>query len=329
MIQAFLSLENLTLSYQKGQPAVENLNLAVAEGELVSLLGPSGCGKTTTMRAIAGLLAPRAGTVKLGGRDITHLPAHKRDIGMVFQSYALFPHLTAFENVAFGLRLRRVEASELQERVMEALRVVGLSDFAQRLPAQLSGGQQQRVALARAFVIRPRLLLLDEPLSNLDAKLRLEMRSELRRIQRELGITMLYVTHDQGEALALSDRIVIMRLGQIEQQGAPEEIYARPRTSFVAHFMGWDNLFSASQLQGSLPAGASMAAWRPESIQLGQGTYQGRILARTYQGETVEYLLESAPGQVKAVVPVTQARWKEGETVAFDLPQDRAAWLVS
>ena len=178
-------------------------------------------------------------------------------------------------------------------------------------------------------MIRPRLLLLDEPLSNLDAKLRLEMRSELRRIQRELGITMLYVTHDQGEALALSDRIVIMRLGQIEQQGSPEEIYARPRTSFVAHFMGWDNLFSGSQLQDRLPAGASMAAWRPESIQLGQGTYQGRILARTYQGETVEYLLESAPGQVKAVVPVTQALWKEGETVAFDLPQDRAAWLVS
>ena len=325
----FLRLENLTLSYAKGSAAVENLSLSVAEGELVSLLGPSGCGKTTTMRSIAGLLAPRSGQVWLGGSDITNLPANRRDIGMVFQSYALFPHLSAFENVAFGLRLRKVERGELERRVMDALQVVGLSEFANRLPAQLSGGQQQRVALARAFVIRPRLLLLDEPLSNLDAKLRLEMRSELRRIQRELGITMLYVTHDQGEALALSDRIVIMRLGQIEQSGSPEEIYAKPQTAFVANFMGWDNLYAAAALKGVVAFEGSPAhlAWRPESIPVGQGNLSGRVLARTYQGETVEYLLEAPFGQVKAVVGVTATQWKEGQTVAFGLPLEKAALL--
>ena len=328
----FLRLENLTLSYSPAATgsaaAVENLSLGVAEGELVSLLGPSGCGKTTTMRSIAGLLAPKAGKVWLGGTDITNLPANRRDIGMVFQSYALFPHLSAFENVAFGLRLRRVEKSELEQRVMEALRVVGLSEFANRLPAQLSGGQQQRVALARAFVIRPRLLLLDEPLSNLDAKLRLEMRSELRRIQRELGITMLYVTHDQAEALALSDRIVIMRLGKIEQMGSPEEIYAKPQTSFVANFMGWDNLYAAEKMRGHVGlAATAFVAWRPEAVQVGRGDLSGRVLARTYQGETVEYLLEAAFGQVKAVVGVAEAQWKEGQTVAFGLPVEKAALL--
>lgn len=327
----FLSLQNLTLAYTKGTAAVEGLNLEVAEGELVSLLGPSGCGKTTTMRAIAGLLVPRAGAVHLAGQNITHLPANKRDIGLVFQSYALFPHLSAFENVAFGLRLRRVEKGELERRVMEALRTVGLADFADRLPAQLSGGQQQRIALARAFVIRPRLLLLDEPLSNLDAKLRLEMRAELRRIQRELGITMLYVTHDQGEALALSDRIVIMRLGKIEQIGTPEEVYARPQTSFVAHFMGWDNLYPLEQIAGAVglsgPAGYTHAAWRPEAVLVGSGSVQGRVLARTYQGERVEYLLESPFGSVKAVVPVEQAQWHEGQTLPFALPAEKAALL--
>lgn len=328
----FLSLKNLTLSYQKGTAAVENLSLEVAEGELVSLLGPSGCGKTTTMRAIAGLLVPRAGQISLGQKDITHLPANKRDIGMVFQSYALFPHLSAFENVAFGLRLRRTPAPELEQRVMEALRVVGLQEFAARLPAQLSGGQQQRVALARAFVIRPRLLLLDEPLSNLDAKLRLEMRAELRRIQRELGITMLYVTHDQGEALALSDRIVIMRAGQIEQQGSPQEVYSRPQTAFVASFMGWDNIFPIERVSTSLKmpfqGGISHVAWRPEAVQVGQGALQGRVLARTYQGETVEYLLEVPFGQLKAVVEVGQAQWAEGQTLPLQLPFEKAAMLA-
>lgn len=326
-MNAFLSLEHLTLSYGSGA-AVEDLSLEVGEGELLALLGPSGCGKTTTMRAVAGLLSPRSGHIHLAGRDITPLPPNRRDIGMVFQSYALFPHLSVFENVAFGLRLRRVGA-ELQERVNDALRRVGLVELSGRLPSQLSGGQQQRVALARAFAIRPRLLLLDEPLSNLDAKLRLGMRAELRHIQRELGITMLYVTHDQGEALALSDRIVILRAGHIEQIGTPQEVYRQPRTPFVADFMGWDNLYPAARLSGVAPPQADFShlAWRPEAVELGQGSLQGRVLARTYQGESVEYLLEAPFGSVKALVNVSQAHWHEGETLSFDLPAEKAVRL--
>ncbi|MDB5045155.1 MAG: transporter ATP-binding protein [Deinococcus sp.] len=323
-----LLLERLHLRYGAA-PAVADLNLEVKDGELVSLLGPSGCGKTTTMRAVAGLLAPSSGRILLAGQDITHLPPNKRDIGLVFQSYALFPHLSAFENVAFGLRLRRVQDSELRRRVGAALDVVGLSDLADRLPANLSGGQQQRVALARAFVIEPRLLLLDEPLSNLDAKLRLDMRGELRRIQRELGVTMLYVTHDQDEALALSDRIVIMRAGRIEQQGTPEEVYARPSTPFVADFMGWQNILAAAAVPDALrrahPA-ATHFAWRPETVTLGHGTTSGRVLARTYQGEHLEYLLESPLGRVKAFAP-TGAAWSEGSEVTFELSTERAAAL--
>ena len=323
-----LKLDRLHLRYGTA-PAVEDLNLEVQDGELVSLLGPSGCGKTTTMRAVAGLLAPAGGTITLGGQDITRLPANRRDIGLVFQSYALFPHLSTFENVAFGLRLRKVQDTELRRRVGDALQVVGLADFAGRLPTNLSGGQQQRVALARAIVIEPRLLLLDEPLSNLDAKLRLDMRGELRRIQRELGVTMLYVTHDQDEALALSDRIVIMRAGRIEQQGTPEQVYARPGTPFVADFMGWQNILSAGAvpepLQRTHPA-ATHFAWRPEAVTLGSGTTTGRVLARTYQGEHLEFLLDSPLGRVKAFAPVT-AEWAEGSELTFTLPPERAAAL--
>lgn len=323
-----LRLDHLNLRYGSA-PAVDDLNLEVHDGELVSLLGPSGCGKTTTMRAVAGLLAPAGGSIHLGGRDITRLPANKRDIGLVFQSYALFPHLSAFDNVAFGLKLRRVPAEDLRRRVLQALDVVGLADFAGRLPANLSGGQQQRVALARAFVIEPRLLLLDEPLSNLDAKLRLDMRGELRRIQRELGVTMLYVTHDQDEALAMSDRIVIMRAGRIEQQGAPEDVYAHPRTPFVADFMGWQNLLPVQAVGESLRAAhpdATHFAWRPESVDLGMGPLSGRVLARTYQGEHVEYLLDSPLGRIRAHAPIT-APWTEGDDAPFDLPPSRAAAL--
>ena len=341
----FLNIEGLTLGYVKGSTAVRDLNLSVAEGELVSLLGPSGCGKTTTMRAIAGLMPPQAGRITLGGRDITRVPANARDIGLVFQSYALFPHLSVFENVAFGLRLRRTAKIDLERRVREALLAVALEGFEARLPAQLSGGQQQRVALARAFVIRPRLLLLDEPLSNLDAKLRLEMRTELRRLQRELGITMLYVTHDQSEALALSDRVIVMKLGRIEQASTPQELYSRPRTAFVAGFMGWDNLFSA-RLEGAArvvigdgPRSATLelklasaqpfeaVAWRPEGVTLGAGGLRGRVLTRTYVGERVEYGLDTGLGPVKATIDAARATWLEGDEVAFDLPLERAAFL--
>jgi putative spermidine/putrescine transport system ATP-binding protein len=344
-----LRLHDLTLAYGRAgsAAAVQGLHLEVASGQLVSLLGPSGCGKTTTMRAVAGLLAPRAGRIVLAGDDITHTPAHRRDIGLVFQSYALFPHLSAFDNVAFGLRLRRVADAELRRRADEALATVGLADFAARLPAQLSGGQQQRVALARAIVIRPRLLLLDEPLSNLDAALRVEMRAELRRLQRALGTTMLYVTHDQDEALALSDRIVVMRAGRIEQDAAPAQVFERPATPFVAAFMGYENLFAVQggRMLGDpggepggaggsvpLPAGtdprATHLAWRPAGVPVVAPddalALPGRVLARSYLGESVQYQVQTVLGPVKGTA-APDAVWNEGDAVGVLLQAQRAA----
>ncbi len=358
----FLRLEKLTLAYGrsdgrndgrssdtnagKGEApaAVPELDLSLREGELLALLGPSGCGKTTTMRAIAGLLAPRAGRIVLAGRDITRVSAHQREVGLVFQSYALFPHLSVHENVAFGLRLRNVAGDELQRRVGEAIDMVGLGGFERRLPRELSGGQQQRVALARSVVVRPRLLLLDEPLSNLDARLRLEMRSELQRLQRELGVTMLYVTHDQSEALALADRVVVMREGRIAQQGAPQAIYERPRTAFVARFVGFENVFAAPGTSRD-PAGHDPAApadtpvlapwidgqpglaWRPRHVLLGQGPHEGRVLGVSYLGESMEVLIESAAGAIKAQTAPDAPRHGVGEMLRFDLPLAAAVAL--
>jgi putative spermidine/putrescine transport system ATP-binding protein len=269
--------------------------------------------------------------------------AHRRDIGLVFQSYALFPHLSAFDNVAFGLRMRKVPAAELTRRVQEALAAVGLAGFERRLPANLSGGQQQRVALARAIVIRPRLLLLDEPLSNLDARLRVEMRAELRRIQRETGITMLYVTHDQEEALSLSDRVVVMREGRVEQDAAPETVYREPASVFVAGFMGWSNLLrwrdgalwpladahSATPWPLALPRPATHVAWRAEHLAVAApaaGTLPGRVLARSYLGERIEYLVATALGELKACSDL-QRTCSEGDTVGLQLDAARAALI--
>ena len=246
---AYVELSNITAGYTKGDPVLQGFDLQVEQGELLSLLGPSGCGKTTTLRTIAGFLAAQSGTVKINGRDYTNLPPNKRNIGLVFQNYALFPHLAVFDNVAYGLKRRNVSKKEVGKKVKEALGMVSLQGFEDRLPGQLSGGQRQRVALARAVVIEPDLLLLDEPLSNLDAKLRDVMREELSRLQNRLGITMIYVTHDQVEALSLSSRIVIMNEGEIEQTGAPDEIYERPATPFVAHFMGYDNALTGSIIE--------------------------------------------------------------------------------
>ncbi|WP_082772451.1 ABC transporter ATP-binding protein [Actinoplanes sp. TFC3] len=226
--------------------AVCPTDLAVRPGEFFSLLGPSGCGKTTMMRMIAGFEEPTGGTVRLDGTDVTGVSAHHRDVNMVFQSYALFPHLTAYQNVAFGLQRRKVARSEIRRRVGEMLEIVSLNGMQRRSPRELSGGQQQRVALARALVNRPRALLLDEPLGALDLKLRQQMQLELKRIQREIGITFVYVTHDQGEALTMSDRIAVMRDGRIEQLGTPREIYERPATRFVAGFIGTSNLLDAA-----------------------------------------------------------------------------------
>ncbi len=340
MAEALLSLQGLRVDFGAGRPAVDGLDLSVAPGEIVSLLGPSGCGKTTTMRVVAGLVTPQAGRVHLAGRDITDLPANKRGVGLVFQSYALFPHLSVFENVAFGLRLRRQGADVISARVGAMLAMVGLTGFESRLPRELSGGQQQRVALARAVAIAPDLLLLDEPLSNLDARLRLDMRAELARIQRESGVTMLYVTHDQAEALALSTRIAVMAEGRIEQLGTPEDVYAAPATAFVARFMGFETILAVRDgmlagkggALGAAPSGLAPGcalAWRPAQVLLGQGPFSGRIAAASFQGESVEYLLDTAAGPVKAESPAQAQRWREGEQLSFDLPVAAAARLPS
>ena len=234
-------------------PAVENVDLSVGQNQLVTLLGPSGCGKTTTLRMIAGFEYPTSGQIIIDGKDVTYLAPNKREIGIVFQSYSLFPHLRVSDNVAYGLKRRGVEKEERVQRVREALELVDLGKFGDRLPSELSGGQQQRVALARAIVIRPKILLLDEPLSALDAKLRQRMRFEIRHLQRQIGMTTVLVTHDQEEALSMSDHIVVMNKGNVEQEGTPTSIYQKPRTSFVASFIGETNLFQG-QIHTPAPA---------------------------------------------------------------------------
>lgn len=327
---AFLELQNLEVGYEKDNPVLQGFNLSVGRGELLSLLGPSGCGKTTTLRSVAGFIEPSGGQVQVGERDYTRLPPHKRNIGLVFQSYALFPHLSVFDNVAFGLKMRRVSRAEIRHRVADALAMVDMGGFENRLPGQLSGGQRQRVALARAIVIEPDLLLLDEPLSNLDAKLRVGMRAELHRLQRRLGITMIYVTHDQVEALSLSDRIVVMNKGRIEQIGPPEAIYHDPATAFVARFMGFDNSFLA-RVDASRGAELALEAGgqqltarprRPSSLQAGQqaevffrpeaatlsdrpgpNAIPGQVLFRTFQGSADQYLIRTALGEFTVTLP--------------------------
>ncbi|MGK9203304.1 ABC transporter ATP-binding protein [Sinorhizobium meliloti] len=334
---AFLSLEKLTLAYGD-TVAVKDLDLSIRKGELVAFLGPSGCGKTTTMRSIAGLLKPQSGRISLDGVDITRVAANRRSVGLVFQSYALFPHLTVFENVAFGLRLKGLSGAELESRVGTGLKSVGLTSFAGRKPAELSGGQQQRVALARSMVMEPKVLLLDEPLSNLDARLRLEMRTELQRVQRETGVTMIFVTHDQGEALSLADRIVVMLNGAIEQIGTPEEIYNQPASAFVADFVGFENIFAIEngrlragngpiELPGPLPHDAAGLAWRPRMVILGSGPFTGTVRGASFSGSTREYLLDTPLGALKAEVDAAVPAHAAGTTLAFDLPVEKAARL--
>jgi putative spermidine/putrescine transport system ATP-binding protein len=318
MTDRFVSLESLTLAYGSSV-AVESLDLAIAKGELVALLGPSGCGKTTTMRAIAGLLTPAAGRIVIDGRDVTRVPPSRREVGLVFQSYALFPHLSVYENVAFGLRLRR--DPDLARRVEAGLGTVGLTALAERQPAELSGGQQQRVALARSLVMEPKVLLLDEPLSNLDARLRLEMRLELQRVQRATGVTMVFVTHDQAEAMALADRIVVMREGRVEQIGTPEQIYTAPVSPFVADFVGFETILPD-------PAGQGMLAWRPGGVVIGDGPHRGTVRGAAFAGERREYVLDSALGTVKADVPAAAPPLAVGDEVAFDLPREKAVHLA-
>lgn len=334
--QVFLSLDQLTLRYGN-TTAVDKLNLTINKGELLALLGPSGCGKTTTMRAIAGLLEPAGGAIRLDGKDITRVAANKRQIGLVFQSYALFPHLSVFENVAFGLKLKGIKGTELRQKVESGLKSVGLLDFATRKPPELSGGQQQRVALARSMVMEPKILLLDEPLSNLDARLRLDMRTELQRVQQETGVTMVFVTHDQAEALALADRIVVMRNGAIEQIGTPEEIYNNPVSRFVADFVGFENVYAIRDgklysgtaeipMDAPLPDAAGLA-FRPRIVVLGSGSLKGIIRGAAFAGGTREYVLETAFGTVKADADAGLPAYALGDEVAFSLPVEHAAVL--
>ena len=299
------------LSGGRSAPAVRDFALRVEPGEFVTLLGPSGCGKTTVLRTLAGLEQPDAGEILLDGRAITALPAHRRRIGLVFQNYALFPHMTVFENVAYSFRIRRAPEAMVKSEVAAALKAVGLDEMGSRLPGQLSGGQQQRVALARAFVMQPDLLLFDEPLSNLDAKLRIQVRGELRRLQKRLGTTALYVTHDQAEAMSLSDRIAVMRDGQVEQIGTPEEIYARPASLFVADFVGRVNALPGRVIERSngfasvealnhrfqvpsarCPDDDVLVLVRPEAIQMGDAAADrpiGIVEEIEYCGDQIEY----------------------------------------
>ncbi|MBO9125417.1 MULTISPECIES: ABC transporter ATP-binding protein [unclassified Rhizobium] len=337
MSDTYLQLDKLTLAYGD-TVAVKDLDLSIRKGELVALLGPSGCGKTTTMRSIAGLLNPASGRITLDGADITRVSANKRNVGLVFQSYALFPHLTVYENVAFGLRLKGVSGQDLDSKVTAGIKSVGLASFAARKPGELSGGQQQRVALARSMVMEPKVLLLDEPLSNLDARLRLEMRAELQRVQKETGVTMIFVTHDQIEALALADRIVVMLNGGIEQIGTPEEIYNKPVSAFVADFVGFENVFalengklatsnSLVELSAPVPQAAKGLAWRPRMVILGSGPFQGTVRGTSFAGNVREYLLDTPLGPIKAEVDASEPSHAIGSTLSFDLPLGAAAPL--
>jgi ABC-type Fe3+/spermidine/putrescine transport system ATPase subunit len=320
-----------------GFRALNGVSVSVEEGEFFTLLGPSGCGKTTLLRAIAGFNDLTSGTITLGGKDLRAQPPHQRDIGMVFQDYAVFPHLSVFDNVAFGLKPRKVPQAEIKTRVAEALESVHLGALAERLPAAMSGGQQQRIGLARAMVINPRLLLMDEPLSNLDAKLRIELREEIRDIQKRVNIATIYVTHDQEEALAISDRICVMSAGQIEQIGTPEQIYGDPQTLFVANFVGTLNTFAPGagldQLLGQLGlAQANAAHWtiRPESMRLlnegevapeGAVILEGTVAKYTYLGREAHVLANTSAGDI--VVHLSAAELRSARN-----PGDKARILI-
>ena len=343
-----VTLENVSKVFKDPQSgrdvvAVDGANFTIAPGELVTLLGPSGCGKTTTLRMIAGFELPTTGRIRIDTEDITLLPPNKRDTAMVFQSYGLFPHMNVFDNVAYGLRLRKVPQKELSERVMRYLGMVGLGDLAKRPPSRLSGGQQQRVALARSLIVEPSVLLLDEPLSNLDALLREQMRVEIRRIQKSLGITAAYVTHDRVEAMSLSDRIIVMNGGKIVQIGTPHQVYRDPADAFVAGFIGKVAFFPAAvlgidetctvEVRGktfALPrfserlrgAERALVMCRPESLTLlspGEGILDGRVTTNVYLGHSIESFVSTEMGEILVQVDNPDARrvFGEGEAVSI------------
>ena len=333
---SFLTLTDISKTF-KDTAAVVDFNLDVTRGEFVSFLGPSGCGKTTTLRMIAGFETPTTGTIVINGEDITYRPPNRRNVGMVFQSYALFPNMTVAGNIGFGLKVTKTPAAEIQKTVAEMLDVIHLPELGARYPYQLSGGQQQRVALARALAIHPKVLLLDEPLSALDAKIRVELRSEIRRIQQELGITTVYVTHDQEEALSLSDRIVVMNAGRVEQIGPPFEIYNYPRTTFVASFIGQLNQLPVVVKDASAGAVAfgSQIILTGQRIEAADGT-AARLAIRPEEIKLALAGAEATPGNrlsarvdnvmfLGAIVRVRAAvdGHTEGPSLAVDLFNDR------
>jgi iron(III) transport system ATP-binding protein len=353
-MSAELKVEQLRKQFSVGRPAVDGVSFGVGIGEIVVLLGPSGCGKTTTLRCVAGLEHPTSGVIAIGGAIVSApdrgvlVPPRLRNIGMVFQSYAVWPHMTVTQNVAYPLRHRKVARGERERRVAEVLDLVGLAEYAERPVTQLSGGQMQRVALARSLVYQPQLLLLDEPLSNLDAKLRLRLRDDLRRIIKQTGVTALYVTHDQAEAVVLGDRIGVMRDGRLLQLAPPNEIYNRPTDLFVANFTGASNLLAGRVLErtgefGTVEAGGGqrLTAWlpadvhagqsvnvavRPENIRLGTNgsgepnTFTARVAAQRYQGTQTIYELTMLGGKLDALELGTAARFAVGSDVAVVLP---------
>ncbi|MGH3731261.1 MAG: ABC transporter ATP-binding protein [Micromonosporaceae bacterium] len=345
MTTSAMCVQDVRKNFKRAQ-ALAGINLEIEEGEFVTLLGPSGCGKTTLLRIVGGFEAPSGGRVLVGGRDITGLPSHKRPVNTVFQRYLLFPHLNVFDNVAFGLRIARKDRAEIRRKVEGALDLVGLREYARSRSSELSGGQAQRVSLARALVNEPRLLLLDEPLSALDLKVRLQMQAELRRIHRETGTTFLYVTHDQQEAMSLSDRVVVMRSGRVEQIAKPEQLYHQPATAFVARFVGDANLLPVGDVRASdasamldgidqrvpvqVPEGAG--PWslvvRPEAVRLrpaAEGALRGKVVDMAFLGSAVSYSVDIGGTVVRAheVGHEVQRRYELGDPVDIDLDAER------
>ncbi|WP_304941869.1 ABC transporter ATP-binding protein [Vallitalea guaymasensis] len=345
---SFINLKDITVSYDGKVDILKKLNIDIEEGKLVSLLGPSGCGKTTTLRVVAGFIQPKNGQFICEKEDYTYIPVHKRNFGLVFQSYALFPHLTVFDNVAFGLKMQKVDKKDIKKAVEEILEVVDLKGYNSRYPKELSGGQRQRVALARALVIKPKLLLLDEPLSNLDAKLRLKMRAEIRKLQQKLGITTIFVTHDQEECFSISDKVAVMNGGLIEQYDTPEEIYTNPSSEFVARFVGFENFIELDKIGDNIYQSKSGAKFitdindkdtkikeklvgtiRPDNIKIidneseaENNILEGIVDVRTYLGKEYQYSINTEVGTI--LVNANNERiYNQGNEIKLYLPANK------